>query len=370
MNSLPLASPAISQKLSVAADNTDNNLHLIRILCAWGVLFAHSYVLTGMAHDITDPFERFLNIGMGTFFVVVFFAISGFLIQRSLLRSSSLSSYFQARALRLLPALFITLLLTVFALGPLTSTLSVSDYFTQPLTWQYFYNLNLLDIHTQFILPAVFTQNIYPNTVNGSIWTLPFETWMYVMTVVFYCLQQIILSKWTHFKPVLSGLSLVCVSLFILVAGYYFQTESKQQHYDILLFVSTFFIGANAYNFRTKIQLNWWTMCLLLAGIPWLKDSILAALYLPITICYTVLVLAYLPQGWIRKYNALGDYSYGLYIYAFPVQQSLAHWFAMDFLTMVIATTAITLPLAILSWHFIEAPALKLKKNRRALKPT
>lgn len=276
-------------------------------------------------------------------------------------------SYCQARFLRLVPALTVVLILSVLVLGPITTSLSWQDYFGNIQTWRYFYNLNLLDINTQFTLPGVFQEIPHPNSVNGSIWTLPFETWMYVMTATFYCIQQIIVFKYPTLKKVLSYLTLISISLLLIYAGHYFQQSEKYQHYDILLFVSTFFIGANFYNLRKHIHLNWWVMALLLAGVPWLNSSLIAPLYLPVTIVYSVLTLAYLPQGFIRKYNALGDYSYGLYIYAFPVQQSLSYWLGPDFIMMIILSTAITLPLATLSWHFIESPALRLKPNSRRI---
>ncbi|MDO8654733.1 MAG: hypothetical protein Q7R66_21385, partial [Undibacterium sp.] len=72
--------------------------------------------------------------------------------------------------------------------------------------------------------------------------------------------------------------------------------------------------------------------------------------------------LAYLPAGAIRKYNALGDYSYGVYIYAFPVQQALASIYpGIPVPAMLLGSATLTLTLATLSWHLIEKRALHLK---------
>jgi len=77
---------------------------------------------------------------------------------------------------------------------------------------------------------------------------------------------------------------------------------------------------------------------------------------------YLVLYLAYVPNGFIRRFNKLGDYSYGVYIYAFPVQQSIAALVpTIDVARLFIYAFVVTLSLAILSWHFIEKPALQLK---------
>lgn len=360
----------VNTALNDAAESSDNNFHLIRILCAWGVLVAHSYVLSGSSMPIIDPAQAVFGISLGTFCVMVFFAISGFLIQRSLLRSSSLISYSKARALRLLPALLVVLVLTVFVLGPLATQLPLNEYFAHASTWHYLLNLNLLDVSTQFPLADVFASNPFPNSVNGSIWTLPFETWMYVMTVVFWLLKKQALRIAPKAKPILGIAILILVSMAICVIGAHFLSKQQQLRFDILLFISTFFIGANLYNYRAKIQLSWLLMLLLLIATPWLKDSVIAPVYLPFTIAYSTLVLAYRPAGKIRHYNRLGDYSYGLYIYAFPVQQSLAYWVGVDFICMVFWSSVLTLPLAMLSWHFIEAPALKLKSKRRLVLKT
>jgi peptidoglycan/LPS O-acetylase OafA/YrhL len=80
-----------------------------------------------------------------------------------------------------------------------------------------------------------------------------------------------------------------------------------------------------------------------------------------LAICYGVFVLAYLPQGIVTRYNALGDYSYGVYIYAWPVQQSVIHYFgSMDPLTNIALALPVTMALAWLSWTLVEKPALAL----------
>ena len=84
--------------------------------------------------------------------------------------------------------------------------------------------------------------------------------------------------------------------------------------------------------------------------------------YIPF-IPYIVFYLAYIPKGRIRKFNTIGDYSYGIYIYAFPVQQSIIALFPyVKVYQMVILSLIVTLFLAYLSWQLVEEKAVDLKK--------
>lgn len=133
-----------SSSIGKYSETTDNNFNLIRLICAWGVLAYHSIPLTKHPAPITDYIYKAIFISIGEFCVLVFFSISGFLIYRSITRSSSLISYLTARLLRIFPALFTALALSVFLIGPLVTQLSLSEYFSQLHTWSYFRNLNLL----------------------------------------------------------------------------------------------------------------------------------------------------------------------------------------------------------------------------------
>lgn len=344
-------------------DGTDNNFNLIRLLCAWGVLVFHSVPLAHPSNNILEDYiYRYFGVSTGEFCVMVFFSISGFLIYRSMCRSSLLS-YIIARALRLLPALFVVLLLTAFVVGPLVSELSINQYFSHSETWSYLKNINLLTNRTQYTLPGVFTDNPYPNAVNGSLWTLPLETRMYVVTIAFFfaawLLSKLLKDTMRWLSPLL---------LLSILVGAYFQLDhyaSNGQRHDLFknLFYLSFFMGGVLYAYRDKIPLRAsWAIALLL-GVELLRNTTIYPIYGTFTIVYSVLVLAYLPKGKLLAFNKLGDYSYGMYIFAFPVQQCLAHWTNVSFWEMVVWATLITLALSIVSWHFIESPMLGYKKK-------
>ncbi|WP_067100813.1 acyltransferase family protein [Marinomonas atlantica] len=344
-------------------DSTNNNFNLIRLLCAWGVLVYHSVPLAEHTYAFNDFIYQYVGTSMGEFCVMVFFSISGFLIYRSMCNSSSLMSYIIARTLRLLPALVVVMILTVLIIGPLTTSLSVGEYLSHPETWSYFGNINLLTSGTQYTLPGVFTDNPYPNAVNGSLWTLPLETRLYVATIVFFygawLISRVLKDKMRVAEPLI--LIAIAVWTFALLQDY--ATTGERHTLFKALFNCCFFIGGAMYAYRARIPLNASWALVLVLGIEFLRETSIYPLYGTLTIVYTVLVLAYLPKGKILAFNKLGDYSYGMYIYAFPVQQCLSYWTDVGFLGMVFWATLITLFCSVLSWHFVESPMLGYKKS-------
>jgi len=160
-----------------------------------------------------------------------------------------------------------------------------------------------------------------------------------------------------HFKWLLVSAAVVsgCIHLFSCV-GY-----GAYRHEVQLFFM--FFTGASLYVLRHRIEMSWWLFCMM-AGV--LVVSMLERLWfsmvLALTLPYLLFFLAYVPSGGIRKYNKVGDYSYGLYIYAFPVQQVVvAYRPDVSVGGMIAWSTLIVLPLAIASWHLIEKPAMNWK---------
>jgi peptidoglycan/LPS O-acetylase OafA/YrhL len=122
-----------------------------------------------------------------------------------------------------------------------------------------------------------------------------------------------------------------------------------------------FFSGAAYYILKERIRLShpffWFcVICLIFA-----KGQAFLNVY-TLTSSYVLLYLAYIPAGFLRKYNQLGDYSYGVYIYAFLVQQSVVALIPKASVCLMnLISIPVTLCLAMLSWYFIERGALSLK---------
>ena len=328
----------------------DNNYNLIRLIAAMAVLFGHSYAISPRP-GVHDPMTLFFpGTWSGALAVDTFFFISGLLVCASVVRSSSIRRYFKARILRLMPALLVCLILSVFVLGPSISTLPIGEYFSSPKTWGFLFD-NAFLVKPNYWLPGVFEN--HPNdAVNGSLWTLPAEARMYLLLGI-AGLLSITRRQWT------ANLALAVLSMVALFFPDYLPLVSNNSEYFRL---AVFFaIGVFFFINRRIIPLNLTALAALLVATYLTRSFEYGHVVRGLTLCYLVICFAYLPKlGWPKW---MGDYSYGLYIYAFPCQQ-LAWAAVPDTLPIQNSLLALTfcLPLAICSWHFIEKPALALKE--------
>jgi len=154
---------------------------VLRIVAALAVILSHSYPLSGH----TEPFTIHAgttSFAMGTDAVVAFFVISGFLITMSWQRRSSVRSYVTKRFARIWPGFAVVVLLGILALGPIATTLTARGYFTDHQTWSYLAH-TIVMLPVKFVLPGVFTSNPIAS-VNGSLWTLPYEVLCYIGVLV------------------------------------------------------------------------------------------------------------------------------------------------------------------------------------------
>lgn len=136
------------------------------------VLASHQFALSGRPEPLT-PIGSWGGTG-----VLVFFAISGFLVAGSWVHDPHPARFAARRLLRIWPGLLIALVLVAWVLGPLVSSLGVRAYYASPLTWGYFEQLGLWSFRP--LLPGVFTGNPLPESANGSLWTIPIEVRCYL----------------------------------------------------------------------------------------------------------------------------------------------------------------------------------------------
>lgn len=113
--------------------------------------------------------------------VGMFFALSGFLVVASAIRSRSTKTFFANRALRIVPALSVEVALSALVLGPLVTSLPMEQYFSNPQFWRYFGNIIG---EVTFELPGVFLTNPWPALVNANLWTLPPEFGCYLLMLI------------------------------------------------------------------------------------------------------------------------------------------------------------------------------------------
>ena len=215
-------------------------------------------------------------------------------------------------------------------------------------------------------LPGVFTSAPYDRSVNGSLWTLPWEIRMYIVLIGLGVALTIV-NRFNN-KIKFLEISIVAIALisFLMFMDYHSHEERHWFYYKFTKFLTAFFLGGSLFVFKKYIILNK-RLSLLIAFILiisfMINEMVFFAVYM--LLCpYLVLILAYLPKGFIRKYNQLGDISYGTYIYAWPIQQTLAiSIIGISPYIMMIYAVPITFVLATFSWLYIEKPMMNLKKK-------
>jgi peptidoglycan/LPS O-acetylase OafA/YrhL len=344
----------IIMKLSTVTGGVDNNFNLIRMLAALFVLISHSFFLTG--HE--DPILSTLGFTMGNISVDVFFLTSGFLVTSSLISKKSLIEFMVARTLRIFPALLTMLALTVFGLGLYFTTTPKSTFITHPKVYFYLLKCSTLFFGVMSQLPGVFETTPYKHSFNGSLWSMPIEVRLYAAIAVIWYLSRLLPKlEFRVFKH--SILVLAIFSGLLVLSESSTQIHTPNAHRPIFMFLT----GASFSMLQKKITLSHPLFAAMLTALIISTGSMQAFFYTyTLTIPYLLFYAAYIPSGTIRKYNELGDYSYGTYIYAFPLQQSVAALYpGCSTLLMSTIAGAVTLGAAILSWHLIEKPILRTK---------
>lgn len=336
------------------ARDRDNNFNLIRVVAAFIVLYVHSRTFLGLVSPPTPA----LGVAIGHIAVHVFFFTSGFLVTGSLFARADIFDFAWARVMRVFPGLWMMLLITVTGLGLFVGTLPASEFFASPTTHEYVLRCATLINGVRYKLPGLFEHNPYPSNVNGSLWTLPIELRLYGYLAAAWVLLAL-RPSWRA-QAFRYGAPLAALILSA-VAFAKFTVSGALDSQDA--FAALFFQGATLQMWRDRIRLSYARLTVLGAvlGLAAFDKRAFVAIYL-LTLGPVVLHAAYLFGGWVREFNRLGDYSYGVYIYAFPIQQSLAALVpGLSLIGMNIYASTLSLAFAVLSWRLVEKPALRRK---------
>lgn len=342
-----------SPKIGDLAHGRDNNFNLIRMLAAFGVMVSHAYPLA-LGPETTEPFETFLkgdNLGRASVFA--FFAISGFFITKSFHFKTSFGTFVRARVLRLFPALIVMTVIVAILGGLFIS--ADPDYWTiAPKYVAWIITFQGLVFTGGPKLPGMFADNIYPDAVNGSLWTLRYEVLCYIGVAIAGLLGIFLRPR------LFLALAIAYVALYLIVPMY-----TGRPVITTMLYIGIPFVfGAGFFVFRDQIPLTIWAALLLSVLVVLLRPTILFLPTFMLALAYWVFLLGYANIPALKQYNRLGDYSYGFYIYAFPVQQLGSMLGFTTPLSNILFAFPVTMILSALSWHLLEAPALTLKASR------
>ncbi len=338
--------------------SVQNNFDLIRLMLAIGVVLGHLYDLT-LHH-------AFLGLRLSIdseSCVYCFFTISGFLVTLSYVRSSGLRSFFRKRVRRILPAYVSVILLSVL-LGAILTRYQFWNYIACADTWNYlFWNLLFLNTY-QPNLPGVFENNPASMALNGSLWSIRSE-------VLFYLLIPVWIFSCKRFGSLLCWASVLiavqCADLLILHTEWASSREIYLLHIGYFIPFAFFTTGSLLYLYREQWE-SYATRilpgCLLMVLGAYLVGKENVPLLLRVVpLAMTVIIIG----GYFRylgNWGRFGDLSYGIYIYHFPILQTLI---ALGLLTTMplagaIVAMILTIAAGLASWHFIEKPFLP-KKN-------
>jgi peptidoglycan/LPS O-acetylase OafA/YrhL len=326
---------------------------VLRISLAVAVLGWHS-VLTSYGPSFEKEIWNGPFRGLVCLILPTFFALSGFLVAGSLFRTKSLLEFAALRGIRIFPALFVEITLSALILGPLLTTCDLAAYFSDRKFWTYL--LNMFGwIH--YRLPGLFLENPKPEIVNISLWTVPYELECYIGLLALAFLSLIR-------KPKLFLAFVVALNILLPLYDYYagagFERMTRPPG---RLLVICFLAGVSLYLLRDRIRLNAGffvaalVVSLFLVGR---RDAIYLA---PFPVAYVTIYFGLLELPRIPILMR-GDYSYGIYLYAFPMQQTFAFLFPahLHWWLNVAFALAMSLLCAMFSWAFIEKPILLRKR--------
>lgn len=339
----------------------DNNYNILRIIGAVAVMYGHMYVLLG--YGAPSLYANEVNaIGFKMLMV-----LSGYMITQSCIYEKRASYYAVKRVFRLMPALIVYTVLMTFVLGPLLAKISVKDYFSNTITWEYLYNIVL---NPRFQLPALFANNPYPYAVNGSLWALPIEVSLYIL--IYFVLKifsknkyrRCLICAFSVAVIVMQGIHLKCFPSATLV----FWGTDWIRIFNIYPY---FFMGALYSLTDIKRYCN-----LQVAFVLFFVSMLFSTNHYVIYELVAILLIPYIMISigecttpiFANLLNGL-DISYGLYLWGFPVQQILIQYLVVEqgynigANSMFCLALAVTVILSLFSWFFVEKPTMTLLKK-------
>jgi peptidoglycan/LPS O-acetylase OafA/YrhL len=327
----------------------------VRLVAAIIVLLHHSRGL--QYHDVRDDPLLHYSAGFmdfGRCAVVIFFAISGFLVTPRLLRTADVVDYAVHRSVRIFPGLIVNVVLTMLVLGPILTTHSLVSYFTDPQT--YLYVKNILTLMVNY-LPGVVGSDGNPVYINGALWTLHFEVLCYILLGLIGAFgllsrRNLVLALWCASYAIY-----IAISISPSFAAILFDRFSM----FLSLFVY-FGCGVLLYLFRARVPfssvLAGAALAVLLGALPLGGGAVVMPICLPYLTMFCGLSL--LPGNVPLKH----DLSYGVYLIHAPILIAFGLTFPNMHMWWIGAAVVflVTLVLAYASWIFVESPALSKKK--------
>lgn len=346
-----------SRSPASAFSSRANLFDLLRLCSAFFVVFSHSFSISGHG----DPVNSLTGLEAGTIGVLSLFALSGYLLAAGWSGPQREREYWTKRALRIMPALLVAAPIIAFILGPLVTDLSVGHYFGSPGTYAYVIKQSVLDTFSSS-LPGVFTHNPYATTVDGSLWTIPVEVCCYAALALAARIGALARPR------LLLGLLGVVLAAMIIGAP----TDSPglrnisttDEILNALRACGAFLTGSLLWVLKERVPRR---AALVLVAVALIVIPLWSGVHSAVAILaipYVVVAIGSLRPGRLAVLTTLGDVTYGVYVYSFPIQQTLAHSFGgISALQMICLSFPLSWSVGLISWKLVERPAISLRRR-------
>ena len=335
-------------------DGHDNFFTPLRLLFAILVVIGHTFNVA--LKDAGAEPHVFFHYNFSYLAVNLFFIASGFLVTKSMLYRGDVTEFSAARILRIYPALAVLVLFAMFIIGPLATSLPLTEYFThietlkQPLAVLSF-------VQTEMYLPGIFETNA-EQMAGAPLWTLRYEFLAYIGTAIIFSLG-LMKKKWM----VLAQFILPSIG-WVLAHGLGFYDNIPATLQALLRFGIAYGLGATIFAYRDRLSFH-------ALGIPVMVLLAVMTSKLQIfevttnmMLAYFVMWAAYVKAPKLNFLQNLSDVSYGVYIYHWCVMQIVFMWKQdLSVAALFLITLPVTYWFATLSWHYVEKPMLTKKKS-------
>lgn len=359
-------------------NSRSNIVGLMRLLLAGSVLLSHSLILGyGRVEPMTGWFRGQANLGQLA--VYGFFVLSGFLIFRSAVRHDSIGRYSWHRFLRIFPGFWVCLLLTAFVAAPLLYVVSngtlIGFFAEAPSPTSYVLHNSWL-LMQQYGIGQLLTATPYGanhgSVFDGALWSLHYEFACYVLIALI-----VYAGRRRARELTLAGFTgVLCASAYafhhgahrfdVLATGFPRFAQFGIDGNQLAALLLCLLLGSVASAYPRWFPLDWRVaLGAALVLVVSAREGYFGVVGVP-AFCYLVLWVSSLPVPRLRDVGSRNDYSYGLYIYAFPIQQTLAlaglpgagrvAYLAVSCLLTAVAAYA--------SWHLVEKPMMRWKDAR------
>lgn len=323
-----------------------NSIGFLRLLFAATVIVSHTWPLGGFGDD---PGKASNNLGI--FAVEGFFALSGFLITRSG-EGLSIGRFLWHRVLRIFPAYWVCLVLIVAVAAPVVWATShpLSGYLHATPSPLGFLTHNWFLVQGQTGIGDTLASNPFAFMWDGPLYTLPFEFLCYVIIAV------VVASGLLKPRVIAALAGVVWLGLMAMGVGLPGADDRQAK------FTLCFLVGSLIYLYRDRILVRSWWMPAAAAVVTVLTYLTVGFNVIGLfTFSYLVLWAACIIP--LHRVGVKHDYSYGMYIYGWPVMQLATFYGAarLGLPVYLLIVLAGTLLLAMPSWYLIERHSLRLK---------